>query len=156
MPIASSLKHYLEKHGVKYDIVAHPRTASSMKTAEAAHVPGDRVAKTVVLKDNTGYMLAVAPATRHVDLEAVSEQLGRSLDLAQESDFAKLFKDCELGAVPPLGEAYNLDVVLDDSLGQESDIYFEAGDHVDLIHVSGEHFQNLMTKAAHGRFSYHV
>ncbi len=156
MAIAESIKHYLENHGVKYDVIVHTHTSSSMRTAEAAHVPGDKLAKTVVLHDADGYLMAVLPATHHLDVERLSEALKRSLDLATEEELNALFKDCETGAVPPVGPAYNMQVALDKNLTEESDIYFEAGNHLEVIHVSGTQFQALQGKAELGYFSYHV
>ncbi len=156
MAIAATIKRYLEDHGVKYDVIVHTHTSSSMHTAEAAHVPGDKLAKTVVLKDGDGYLMAVLPATHHLDIERLNELVKRELDLAGEKELDKLFKDCETGAVPPAGAAYNMHVALDKSLTDESDIYFEAGSHLEVIHISGAQFRSLQGKAATGYFSYHV
>jgi len=156
MAIAESIKHYLEKHGVKYDVIVHTHTSSSMRTAEAAHVPGDKLAKTVVLQDGSGYLMAVLPTTHHLDIELLNEALGRRLDLVIEEELSELFRDCETGAVPPIGPAYDMQVALDKSLTEESDIYFEAGDHLEVIHVSGTQFQALQGKAELGHFSYHI
>jgi Ala-tRNA(Pro) deacylase len=81
-----------------------------------------------------------------------AEQLG----LATESELVGLFKDCEIGAIPPIGPAYGIETVVDDSLLQENDVYFEAGDHEELIHVSGKQFRDLVAGARYGRFSHHV
>jgi Ala-tRNA(Pro) deacylase len=156
MAIAKALRSYLESHGVKYDLVPHPRTVSSMKTAEAAHVPGDRLAKAVVLKDDHGYLVAVVPSTHHLDLGMVHRQLDRKLGLATEEELTKLFPDADLGAVPPVGGAYRLEVFLDEALVDQPDVYFEAGNHADLIHVGQQDFQRLLEKAERGRFSHHV
>lgn len=156
MPIARNLKHYLDTHGVKYDVITHAATGSSMKTAEAAHIPGDRVAKTVVLKDDAGYLMAVLPATHHLDVERLNKALKRKLEMVSERELAKLFEDCEVGAAPPVPEAYHVQAALDEVLTNEPEIYFEAGDHRELIHVSGEQFQALQGKAHRGHFSYHV
>jgi Ala-tRNA(Pro) deacylase len=156
MAIAKALKTYLDAHAVKYDLVPHPRTVSSMKTAEAAHVPGDRLAKAVILRDEQGYLMAVVPSTHHLDLSMVHRQLNRRLGLATEQELRELFPDTEVGAVPPVGEAYRVEVILDDALAGQPDIYFEAGDHADLIHVGQQDFQHLLEKADRGRFSHHV
>lgn len=156
MAIAATIKRYLETHGVKYGVIVHAYTASSMRTAEAAHVPGDRLAKTVVLKDGDGYLMAVLPASHHLDVERLNDLLKRELDLAGEDELSRLFTDCETGAVPSAGAAYNMQVALDKALTEESDIYFEAGNHLEVIHVSGAQFQSLQGKAATGYFSYHI
>lgn len=156
MPIARSIRSYLEKHGVKYDVLTHPYTQSSMRTAEAAGVPGDQLAKAVVLKDGNGYLMAILPSTHHLDVDALNSLLDRDLELVEEEDLAELFRDCELGALPPVGPAYDMQAVMDEALSGLADVYFEAGDHRELIHVSGEAFQLLQEKSGRGRISYHV
>lgn len=153
MAIAHTLEGYLMRKGVQFDVIHHPRTHSSLETAEAAHIPGDALAKAVLLEDDDGYLMAVLPATHHIKLGRLSEQMQRKLRLAVESEITPLFKDCELGAVPPLGVAYGMPTIVDDSLTAQPDIYFEAGDHEELIHLSNRHFQTLLAGAQHGCFS---
>ena len=157
MTIASTLQRHLEGQGIVYEVLDHPLTASASETAQSAHIPGNRVAKTVVLRDGRGdgYLLAVVPATHHLSLEMMQSWLGRSVALASEQEIGKLFPDCDLGAIPPIGAAYGLDVVLDDSLAGLDEVFFEGGDHRTLVKVSGEQFQRLMSGARHGRFSTH-
>ena len=156
MAIAMTLRQYLEKSGVHFDVLPHPYTTSSMSTAEAAEIPGDKIAKSVILEDEQGYLMAVIPATHHIELGMVSHQLQRRLGLATESELSTLFSDCELGAIPPMGNAYGLKVIMDDSLNQTDDVYFESGDHTDLIHLRGEDFRKLNQNAVHGNFSRHL
>lgn len=156
MTMATSVKNHLEKRGVRYDIITHPRTLDSMHTADAAHVPGDQLAKSVMLEDDKGYLMVVVPCTHRVDLGVLHKQLDRRLGLATESELTDLFKDCERGAVPPVGSAYGIDMVLDESLVHCADVYFEAGDHTDLVHVSGKDFMRLMDSARRGQISHHV
>lgn len=156
MAIANKVRNYLTEKGVKFDVVIHSYTPSSMQTAEAAHVPGDQLAKAVVVKDKEGYIMVVTSATRKVDLEELRSRTHRKLELAEEDEIMKLFTDCEIGAIPAVGPAYGMEVMVDDSIGGQQDIYFEAGDHVELVHVSGDQFKGLMPGAGHGRFSYHV
>ena len=156
MPIAKTLSRYLIEREVPYDVIAHPQTVSSMETAQAVGVPGDRVAKTVVLEDEQGYVLAVVPATHRVDLGELHRQLNRNLGLATEAELARLFEDCELGAIPAVGPAYGMETVVDDRLAEQPDVYFEGGDHEQLVHVTGETFDMLLGDAPHSRFSYHV
>jgi Ala-tRNA(Pro) deacylase len=156
MTIAASVQNYLSREGVPYETLLHAHTWDSTHTAQAAHVPGDRLAKGVVLEDDKGYLMAVIPATHKVDLGAVRHELKRELGLATDSELADLFKDCERGALPPLGKAYGMEVILDQSLIGAPDIYFEAGDHVALIHVSGKDFLTLMSGAPQGAISHRV
>ena len=156
MGIAITLRDYLSEKGTEYDVVDHPHALTSLKIAAAAHVPGDRLAKTVVLEDDDGYLLVVVPSTHHVRLGALRKQLNRNLRLAKEFDLAYLFKDCELGAIPPVGKAYGIQTVLAEDLAQQEDIYFEAGDHRELIHLSGSQFLELMGGADQRQFTRHV
>lgn len=155
MAIAMTLRQFLSDQGIAYEVATHPRTLTAAQTAEAVHVTGDRIAKAVVVKDADGYLLAVLPASHHIKLGELGRWLGRPLELATEDETEGLFADCEVGAIPALGSAYGLDVVLDDSLGDQPDIYFEGGDHASLVHVTGEAFTRLMADARRGRFSQH-
>ena len=155
MAIASTVSNYLAEHDVAYDVLAHPHTATSGESAQAAHVPGTRLAKSVVLEDEQGYLMVVLPSNRQIDLGELHRQLNRNLGLATEGELGSLFVDCEIGALPAMGPAYGMETVVDDTLAEQSDIYFEAGDHEQLIHVSAETFQTLLgERARHGRFSH--
>ncbi|MDK1374836.1 MULTISPECIES: aminoacyl-tRNA deacylase [unclassified Sinorhizobium] len=154
MTIARKLQDYIEGEGVSYDIVAHHRTATTSQSAQAAHVPGSRLAKSVVVHHEMGYFLAVVPSTHRIELSTLQDVMNRRLGLASEEEVSTLFADCDTGAVPPIGSAYNVPVVLDESLGNVSDVYFEGGDHKTLVHVSGPNFRSLMKDAQVARFSH--
>lgn len=156
MAIALTLKDYLDRWGVEYDVVAHPYAGSSLKIAEAAHISGEQIAKPVITEDYRGYLMVVVPATHQVEFDQLDLQLDRRLIMATEEELADIFSDCDVGAVPAMGEAYGMDVALDDSLTQCNDVYFESGDHASLIHMRGEDFRDLMAEAAHGSFSTHA
>lgn len=153
MAIAITLEEYLDKSGIEYDVLPHAHTETSLDTAHKTHIPPEQVAKSVILEDEDGYLMAVIPASHHIELGQLSRQLERRLGLATEDELSNLFDDCDLGAVPPIGEAYHMEVVMDDSLEKCPDVYFEAGDHIDLIHVRGPAFLQLMQNARHGHFS---
>lgn len=154
MSISVTLRNYLDQQGVNYELIRHARSGCSMESAHAAHVPGDALAKGVMLEDELGYVMAVVPSTHHVELGTLRSRLRRkNLSLADEEELAVLFVDCEIGAVPPLGEAYGLATIIDDSLHANPDIYFEAGNHRDLVRVEGEDFLRLTQNAGHGYFS---
>ena len=155
MAIATTVSNYLAENDVAYDVLTHPHTATSGESAEAAHVPGTRLAKSVVLEDDHGYLMVVLPSNRQVNLGELHRQLNRNLGLATEGELGSLFSDCEIGALPAVGPAYGMETVVDDALAEQSDIYFEAGDHEQLIHVTAETFQSLLgEEARHGRFSH--
>ena len=153
MAIATTLKSYLEDHHVDYDMVKHPHSATALESAHSAHVPSHQVAKAVVLEDANGYIVSVLPSTNRLDMEWVNESLGRKLEMASEDELPELFEDCDPGAVPALSNAYGLDVIWDEQLTNASEIYIEAGDHENLIHMHGDEFCKLMEDLPHNIIS---
>ena len=155
MAIAATVSKCLAEFDVPYDVMGHVHTATSTESAAVAHVPGNRLAKSVVLGDGSGYLMVVLPASRRLDLGELQRQLKRNLELASENELGNLFRDCEIGALPPIGPAYGVETLVDDAIAEQPEIYFEAGDHEQLIHVSAEVFETLMGEAArHGSFSH--
>jgi Ala-tRNA(Pro) deacylase len=116
-------------------LVSHPHTVTASASAAASRVAPDTFAKAVVLKHRDGFMLAVLPASRNIQFEELRRLLSSDVDMASEEQIGTLFPDCERGAVPALGPAYGLNVVVDDSLAQQPDVYFEAGDYANLVHM---------------------
>jgi Ala-tRNA(Pro) deacylase len=154
MGISITLQQYLNDHEVSYHTMVHKLTATSQETAEAAHIPGARLIKAVVVKtEGNKYMLALLPASRHLQLDMLKDMLLEDVSLASEEEFTPLFNDCDAGAVPALGMAYNLDVIVDRSLVDVGDVMFEAGDHQTLVHMDAGDFENLVSTAMHGQFS---
>lgn len=155
MAIPATVREYLEQAGVDYKVVEHPYTETSMRSAEAAHVTGEDVAKAVLLKDDDGYVLAVVPATHNVQVGEVQSQLDRALEPAPEDDLAIVFADCAVGAVPALGPAYQLETITDEALRGHDEIYFEAGDHEELIQLRGGDFESLLAPSRFMNISAH-
>lgn len=153
MGMAITLREYLDRKGVGFDLVEHEYAPSSSRAAAAAHLSGDQVAKAVLLVDDSGYLLAAVPATHRIQLGLLHRCYRRHFGLATEEDLETLFDDCECGAVPPLGEPYGLDVLVDMHLARCRDIYFEAGDHREFVHMRGQDFRALLEGADHGYFS---
>jgi len=147
MAIAGKLEAHLKAHSIDYELVPHPHTESSMVTAAAAHVPGDRLAKAVILKDGDEYLMIVVPSDYHVQLGALHRQLGREVGLATEPELVTLFPDCDEGAAPPVGAAYGLKTMVDERLLQQPEVYFESGDHEHLVKVSGAQFKHIQADA---------
>jgi Ala-tRNA(Pro) deacylase len=156
MGIATTLQDYLESRGIAYEVVEHPHTDSAMRAAEAAHVPGDQVAKPVLLGDDDSYLLAVIPATHRLELDRVNQMMARSLEMLPEDEIEATFSDCERGAIPAIGEPYGIDVVVDPALIQQPEVYFESGDHEHLIHVHGDVFRGLMQDVPRVHLSHHL
>ena len=153
MTIAPRLQKYLAEKNIAYDLVPHQLTMSSLRTAEACHIPGERLAKGVMLRDRDGYWLAVLPASRQVRITDLRTDLGDEVRLATEQEIEQVFSDCDRGALPPVGPCYGLDVIVDDSLDQQPDLYFEGGDHATLVHLSRDEFARLNPTARHGSFT---
>ena len=149
MAIALTLRKYLAENGVAYDILPHAHTSSSMNSAHSAHISGENLAKSVILEDDKGYLMAVIPATERVKVRKVNHILDRHMGIAKEDDLESLFSDCELGAIPAVGQAYSMESIIDDKLADCSDIYLEAGDHEELLHIKGSSFRRLMKDSQH-------
>lgn len=153
MGIAKQLEWFLEQAGVEYEVLPHPHSSYSAQTARRTRIPLHLLAKPVLLEDEYGYVMAVVPAAREVDIERLGAQLHRRLELATEAEVGDLFRDCEPGAMPALGTPYQIPTVYDESLTGLPEVYFEAGDHDDVVHMSGEAFLELLAESLHGRFS---
>ncbi|MDA8095490.1 MAG: YbaK/EbsC family protein [Betaproteobacteria bacterium] len=153
MAIAQTIEKYLDAHSIPYDVLIHPRASNSLEAAASAHIEGASLAKAVLLEDDAGYMMAVLPATRDLELSKLRQKISRKVRLATEDTIPNVFSDCQLGAIPPLGPAYGVDTIWDDSLENRSDIYFEAGDHEELIHLDAREFLTLLGDAPHGEIS---
>jgi len=155
--ISSTLNEFLKQQEVAFELIPHPHTGSSMDSAQQAHVPGNRLAKAVVLKGDGNYSMVIVPSVEHVDLAVLREQLGTGLELATEFELGELFPDCDVGAVPPIGPAWGMDTYLDECfLANDEEIYFEAGDHEDLVRVSGDQFRKLLGDARHGHYGHTI
>ena len=156
MAIALTLERYLDAKNVKYDVIAHAPTNSSLETAATCRIPGDRLAKGVLLRDEVGYALAVLPATHNVDLTDLRQQLGvEQIRMAREDEMGQLFPDCEPGAIPPFGSMYNLPTLVDESLAEDEYIVFEGNTHEDAIRMAYRDFEEL-EHPRKARFAYHV
>jgi Ala-tRNA(Pro) deacylase len=154
MAVAETVHRFLVQHSIDYDLVPHPHTGSSHETAEASHISEDHIAKAVIVKDATGFAMVVVPASNWVEIKHLRKELNRELHLAEEEEIGTLFPDCEVGAIPPLGPAYGIETFLDQSVSTLANVYFEAGDHEELIHVSGEAFQTLLSGVRQGYYSH--
>jgi Ala-tRNA(Pro) deacylase len=145
MTVAATVETYLDRWGVAYEVVTHRPSVDSLHTAEAVHVCGDKLAKAVVLEDDRGYLVAVIPATFRLKMGWVHRVTGRNhLHLADEAVIARLFADCEPGAVPALAAAYGLEAVWDEMLAYAETVYFEGGDHASVVRIGGGDFRTLM------------
>jgi Ala-tRNA(Pro) deacylase len=155
MAIAPTLQKYLAAENIQYEVIPHELSMTSTRTAEACHIPGDRLAKGIVLRRDGEYVLAILPASHHLRLSELRTKLGDNVQMADETEINRLFSDCAHGAVPAVGKCYGLDIIVDDSIEAQPEIYMEAGDHETLLHMGRVQFARLMANALHGRFSAH-
>lgn len=153
MSTATTIRNYLDEHHVECDTMFHHHTATAWESAMAANVDIDCMAKAVMLGDERGLMMAVVPASRQLNIRQLRKATGRHLQMLSEREFAGRFPDCEVGAIPPIGQAYGMEVVWDDALAEQPDIYFEGGDHECLMHVRGRDFIDMVGDSRHGRIS---
>lgn len=148
MSMAKRLKTYLDDQGVSYEVFHHPSTHSAQETAEVLHVPGREMAKVVMLKDDSDDLMAVLPSSLKVDVFRIQEVLGHEEDrrvrLATEAEIAALFPDCEVGMMPPFGNLYGLDVVVDAALTMDEEIVFPAGTSREAIRMKYDDYERLV------------
>jgi Ala-tRNA(Pro) deacylase len=148
MSIARTVDYALALTRVDFEILRHHHTSTTLAAARSAHVDPRSLAKAVVLKDQIGPLLAVVPASERLDVERLQAALRRpQLDFLPEDQLDALFYDCDKGAIPPLGPDYRVPTVVDLRLRNVDDVYFEAGDHEDLVHVDQTSFRRLMRGA---------
>jgi Ala-tRNA(Pro) deacylase len=153
MTIAPKIQHALDALHADYEIIEHSPSRSALENVEFARVPPERLAKAVLLDTAAnGLLLAVLPSDRRLELPDLRDALGEKPKLADEVELANIFDDCAVGAVPPMGPGYGVATIVDDSLAEQPDIYFEGGDHISLVHLRQADFVRLAGER-HGRFS---
>lgn len=141
----NKLKEFLDQHNVKYTWLKHSPAFTAQDVAASAHIPGKELAKTVMIKADGKMMMAVLPASFRVDFQLLKAALhAQTVVLAEEPDFAGLFPDCEIGAMPPFGNLYGVEVVVAESLAEDEVIAFNAGSHRDLVTMPFADFMNLV------------
>ncbi len=142
---AQKLKDYLNANHVRYLSIPHFSAYTAQEIAAAAHVPGRELAKTVVAKLDGCLAMVILPATKKLNVDLLKEASGCGLaEMATEREFKDLFPDCELGAMPPFGNLYDMPVYVDFSLAQDEQIAFNAGTHEELIRMSYQDFVKLV------------
>ena len=143
--LARRFIEFLDTSHARYELMPHPVAYTAWQTAFLSHVPEDEVAKTVIVKIDGKLFMAVLPASRHVDLGALaSATKARQVRLASESEFKRIFPDCEVGAMPPFGNLYGVPVLVDATLAKDKRIAFNACSHSELMRMSYEEFAELV------------
>jgi len=142
---AQQLKSFLDKNHVKYTTIGHSPAYTAQEIAASAHIPGKDLAKTVIVKVDGEFAMAVRPASMHISLSRLRTAAGvGATELASEDEFETLFPDCELGAMPPFGNLYDMPVFVDVRLAEDEDIAFNAGSHTELVQLSYSDFDKLV------------
>ena len=142
---AKRLQEFLDSHNVKYVTISHSMAFTAIDIAKSAHVPTKEMAKIVVIKLAGGYGMVVLPASYRVDLEILKEAFKtEDVELAGENEFSRLFPDCEVGAMPPFDNLYDMDVYLAEPLTENEDIAFNAGSHSEILKMAYSDFERLV------------
>jgi Ala-tRNA(Pro) deacylase len=145
MPVAKKLKAFLDKSKVGYHVLKHHERFTASEIAQALHVPGQDLAKVVMIQLDGRLVMAVLPANHRVNLAAFAESAGGELAvLATEQEFKDTFPDCEVGAMPPFGNLYGVDVFVDESLTADEQIVFEGGNHHEAVKLAYADFAGLV------------
>lgn len=144
--VLAKLQLFLDINKVKYTLLSHSPAYTAMEIAAAAHIPGKELAKTVMVKLDGKLTMTVVPSSMKVNLGRLKGAAGASeAMLADEKDFGDAFPDCELGAMPPFGNLYGMDVFVDEHLAEDEEIAFNAGSHTDLLQVAYKDFEKLVS-----------
>ena len=141
MPV-KKLKEYLDRYHIKYVTISHSPVYTAQEIAASAYIPGKELAKTVMVKIDGRMAMAVLPASYKVDFDLLKKAAGASsVGLASEEEFKDIFPDCEIGAMPPFGNLYGMDVFVASSLAEDGEIAFNAGSHSELIRLAYKDFE---------------
>ncbi|QUJ69277.1 YbaK/EbsC family protein (plasmid) [Photobacterium sp. GJ3] len=154
MAMAMTVGQFLNSHHVDFSLTHHRHTDTAFSSAISAHVPTSQVAKAVLLKDQRDdYLMAVVPANRRVMIDKINRIMGKQYFLMGEHELSQLFQDCEPGAIPSLGQAYQINMLVDDLLLEQDELYIESGDHENLIHLDNKQFHKVMRDIPHRNIS---
>jgi Ala-tRNA(Pro) deacylase len=156
MPLKKRLKDFLDQNHVKYVTMIHSKAYTAQEIAAVLHVPGKMFAKTVILKEDEKYLMAVLPATHRINMD-LFKQVSHTHhpELASEEEFESLFPKCEIGAMPPFGNIYDMSTLVDSSLTKDEDICFNATTHSEVIKMKYADFERLV-KPVVGTFAEHI
>src|SRR5262245_16477274 len=143
MPV-KTLKDFLDNHKVKYVSMTHSPAFTSQEIAAAAHISGKQLAKTVIVKVGDKLAMVVVPANDQINFSKLKGAVGGTVDLASESEFKDKFPGCEVGAMPPFGNLYDMPVYVSSRFRAIDNIIFNAGSHSELIQLAYNDFERLV------------
>lgn len=154
MSISTRLDSYLTAHNIPYQVIEHDHSISSVGSAITAKIPLNHIAKAVILKDHEDRkLMAVLPAKNKISFSAINDNLMGSYQLLKEQEVYQMFSDCEHGAIPPVGDAFNIHMICDEALEQLDYIYIEAGDHRRLLRICHDDYKKIAANSKQLRFS---
>jgi Ala-tRNA(Pro) deacylase len=141
----AKLQEYLDENRVKYLSAKHSPAFTAQEVAAAAHIPGNEMAKTVVVKLDGTMAMVVLPAPEMVRMGHLKAETGAdTVDLASEQEFKTRFPDCEVGAMPPFGNLYEMDTFVAESLAENPEIAFNGGTHTEVIKMAYLDWEKLV------------
>jgi Ala-tRNA(Pro) deacylase len=156
MTILRKLKDYLEENKIRYEMGVHAPVYTAQEIAATQHVPGKEMAKVVMVKANGKKVMLVLPASYRVEMKKLKVALNcKKVGILKEKEFEDLFPDCEVGAMPPFGNLYNLEVWVDQILTENESIVFQAGTHVETLKIKFSDYARLLSPNV-GDFSAHL
>ncbi len=155
MPI-QKLKQFLDDNGIKFVSIQHSAAYTAQEVAALAHIPGELMAKTVMVKIDGTMAMAVVPASHQIDFDRLRDIAGVDrVELASESEFKDYFPACDVGAMPPFGNLYDMPVYCSAALSEDLEIAFSAGSHSELIRLAYADYEQLVQPTI-ADFSKHV
>jgi len=144
MPV-QKLKRFLDDNGIKYVTIQHSAAYTAQETAAYTHIPGKEMAKTVMIKVDGRMAMAVVPASHRVDFDRLRDVTGATtVELASEEEFKGFFPACDVGAMPPFGNLYDMAVYVSETLSEDVEIAFAAGSHSELIRLAYADYERLV------------
>jgi len=140
-----ALREFLDRNRIKYVVISHSPAHTAQEIAASAHIPSQMLAKTVIVKMDGRLAMAVLPASELVDLNLLADAaFARPVELAEEEEFGDRFPDCQLGAMPPFGNLYGMDVYVAESLTEDDEIAFNAGSYSELVRMAYPDYARLV------------
>ena len=134
--ISTRLKKFLDDYGVGYDVMHHDPAFTAQELSARMHISGYEFVKVVVVKMDGQFALAALPAPLRVNFKQLAQVAGvKKVSLASEEEFQQLFPDCELGAMPPFGNLYNLPTFVEQDVAANENIVVNAGTHAEAIRL---------------------
>lgn len=154
MAVSESINRFLKQKSVKYAVIPHTKTHTLEEAADAVGAPYAKMLRSVVLTDGDDYYIAVLPVTHVLDFKTLKQDLGEEMQVARFRDFSTRFDCCDRGCIPPLGQPFNLKLLVDSSVAELDEVFFEAGSHNEIIKMTVRAYLSLLEGANFGHYAY--